>query len=102
MNKFNENFDYNDDVEDEDSIGVEIEESFNNYEYLGSLDCGIEKEYVVEQIKSIFKTNRLIEKDTARLELLKLDLENVVDEMLKYAVESGLLEDDGNYYTWNN
>lgn len=103
MKEYEEKFDYvNDGAENEDSISVEVKESFSDYEYLGILDCGVKIGYAIEQIKSAFTADKFLPKDAVRGKLLGEDLENVVDEMLKYAVESGLLLSDGSYYMLND
>ena len=66
------------------------------------LDCGIEKEYVMQQIKSVFEIDRFMRKDIVKFELLKFDSEDIVDKILKYAVESGMIEIDGDYYLCTN
>lgn len=61
-----------------------------------------EKNYVTEQMKFAFNGEKFLPKDAVRFKLLNEDSENVVNEMLKYAVEIGLLLSDGDYYMLND
>ena len=75
-------------------------EEYNNN--LGTLDCELEKEYVIKQIYTIFETDRLIEKHLVKSKLLEFNLEKDVDEILKYAVKNGILSDEGSFYLKND
>jgi hypothetical protein len=57
-----------------------------------------EKDYVKGQIISAFNEEKFLSKHTVRLNLLNEDPEDIVNEMLKYAVENGYLRVDGDYY----
>lgn len=60
-----------------------------------------EKDYVREQIISAFNIDKFLPKHTVRLNLLQKDPEDIVDEMLQYAVKNSILRVDGDYYELN-